>query len=101
MTDEVAEAPLDDLADHVATYRTLDKQIREWTTMRDELQKRIVAALGPARVGTVGGRPAVRYVKFHQRRLTTAKVRAKYSEEDLADCYTETEVTRFSLVKEG
>lgn len=97
MSPEELSAPLDDLSEYIATYRALTEKIDEWTAMRDALRTRICDGLGDATVGTLAGTPVVRWSRYTTRRLAPDLIRKKFTEEALADCYTETEQRRFTL----
>lgn len=92
------EIPLEDTAGFVEAYRVVDARIKEWTEMRESLRNRILESLGDAEIGTIHGKPAVRYARYSQRRISTVLLVKKYGKDDLADCYVETQQRRFNLL---
>lgn len=89
---------LDHLAGQVDALRSLERQIKELSDMRDRVKSVIIDALRNHTVGTVNGRPAVRHTAFLQRRLSPALVRERFTDDELEDCYTLSRVQRFTIV---
>lgn len=98
MVDDSSGIPLDAVAGHLATLRALDAKIKELTGARGAVRDLITAILGPAELGTIGGRPVVRYTHIVTRRLSTELVKRKFTPVDLDDCYVVAESRRFTLV---
>lgn len=98
MTD-LTRMPLDsDTASYVNAYRKVDAQIREWERMRDELARRIKDTLGESSEGTINGETVVRWTRYTQRRLSPSLLRKRFSDDELAEFYTETTARKFSIV---
>jgi hypothetical protein len=93
-----APVPLDGLAGAIEAYAKLDNQIREWSRMRDSLRKQIERELGEADTGTIKGRNVVRWTHYTQRRLLASVVREKFSEAELADCWSDEPRRKFYLL---
>lgn len=94
-------APLDDLATWVQAYREATANAKTWAEIADRAKEQITAALDQhgAQVGTIGGRPAVRWTVVESSRLDTRKLRSEHPE--LVEAFTVPTVTRrFTVVTE-
>jgi predicted phage-related endonuclease len=90
---------LDDIAGWVETYHQAGAQIAKLEELRGVARQHIEAALGDHEVGTVNGRPVVRWTVVTSRRLDQKKLKADHP--DLAEALTVPSTSRrFTLVKD-
>lgn len=89
---------VDHLTAQIEAYRGIDRQIKDLVEMRDRIKQAITEALGENEVGTIQDRMAVRWTKFSQRRLSPDLVRKKFTADELEDCYTESEIRKFTVL---
>lgn len=101
MTDtKPTEAPLDGMAAWVAAYREAKANADSWTEIADRAKEQITAELeqAGASIGTLHGRPAVRWTEVASSRLNTKKLKAEHPE--LVDQFSiPTTTRRFTLVE--
>jgi predicted phage-related endonuclease len=93
------EIPIDDLAMWLATYQQATLNAKQWNETAERAKQHIIAHLenADADVGTINGKPAIRWTVVESNRLDVKKLRAEYP--DLADTFTRPIVTRrFTIV---
>lgn len=99
MTTQTTETiDVTDIAGFIEAYRIVDAKIKEYAEMRESLRKRIEETMGQNDLGTVHGRPVVRWTRFTVRRMNTKLVAERFGPEQLSDCYIESESSRFSVL---
>lgn len=76
------ETELDELATWIAAYREATSNAKQWQETADRAKEHITAALteANAEVGTVDGRPAVRWTIVESARVDTKKLRSEHPE---------------------
>lgn len=89
---------IDHLDAQLAAYRDVDRQIRDLKEMRVRIRQAITEALGEHQIGTVRGRTAVRYTTFDSRRLSPELLHKRFTEEQLADCYSVSVIRKFQVI---
>lgn len=95
------EAPIDDLATWVQACREAKAHAKRWTEIADRAEEQITAKLeqAGASVGTVNGRPVVRWTEVPTSRFNTRKFKSEYP--DLADQFSIPSTShRFTLVED-
>lgn len=100
-TDAVS-ASIDSLATWIGAYREACANRDRWAEVADRAKQQITQQLDQhnAQVGTVNGRPAVRWTHVSTRRLDTKALRE--AQPDLVEQYTrETTSRRFTLVEQN
>jgi predicted phage-related endonuclease len=96
---EPQPVPLDHIEHWVKTLGAANAKVAEFQQIAKVARAQIEAALGDAEVGTIAGRPAVRWITITARRIDQAKLRANYP--DLAAELTAPTVSRrFTLVED-
>jgi predicted phage-related endonuclease len=101
VTDKPTEAPLDGKAAWVAAYREAKANAENWAKIADRAKEQITAELeqAGASIGTLDGRPAVRWTEVDSSRLNTRKLKSEYPE--IVDQFTiPTTTRRFTLVED-
>jgi predicted phage-related endonuclease len=96
MTTTTEPIALDHLAEQLAAYNAVARQIKDLEEMRDKIKQSLTDALGEHEAGTVGGRVVVKQTHVVQHRLSTALVRKRFTEDELADCYQDVAFTKFT-----
>ncbi|GAA0632479.1 hypothetical protein GCM10010174_61930 [Kutzneria viridogrisea] len=97
MTADKLTTPVDSVADWIAAYRHAHANAEQWSELANRAKEKVTAALGDAEIGTIDGKPAVRYTIVHKRRLNTTKLREQHP--DLVDAFTTPAAERrFSLI---
>ena len=94
--------PIDDLATWVAAYREACANRDQWAQIADRAKQQITQQLerDAADVGTVNGRPAVKWTAVTSKRLDTKALKEK--DPEIAARYTvETTSRRFTVLDEG
>jgi predicted phage-related endonuclease len=94
------ETPIDDLATWLAAYQHATINAKQWSDTAERAKEHITAHLDKinADVGTIDGKPAVRWTTIESHRLDVKKLRAEYP--DLADKFSRPTVTRrFTIVE--
>lgn len=76
------EVAVDQLAVWIAAYREATSNAKQWQDTAERAKEHITATLAAAdaEVGTVDGKPAVRYTIVESTRLDTKKLRAEHPE---------------------
>jgi predicted phage-related endonuclease len=94
--------PIDDLATWVAAYREACRNRDQWGEVADRAKQQITQQLerNAADIGTVDGRPAVKWTAVTTLRLDTKALKEK--DPELAERYTvETTSRRFTVLDTG
>jgi predicted phage-related endonuclease len=102
MTDTTSTAPVDSLATWVDAYRQACAERDRWSDIADRAKLQLTQHLDQigATVGTLDGRPAVRWSAVTSRRIDTKALKEK--DPELAERYTvETSSRRFTVVDGG
>lgn len=97
---EPSVTAIDDLATWVDAYRAACANRDQWSEIADRAKQQITQKLerDAAEVGTVNGRPAVRWTSVTSHRLDTKTLKAK--DPELAERYTVTSTSRrFTVVE--
>lgn len=89
-----SETPIDELATWIDAYRTACTNRDQWSEIADRAKQQITQQLEreAADVGTINGRPAVRWTTVTSHRLDTKTLKAK--DPELAERYTVTSTSR-------
>ena len=96
------QTTVDDLNPWILAYERANGEVVKWKQAADRARGKIVAALekANAEIGTVAGRPRVRYVTVTQRRIDTARFRDQHPE--LARVYERPVIShRFTVVDQA
>lgn len=94
-----SDAPIDDVANWLAVYRAAAARKAQAEELMAEARARIEDVLGEAEVGTVAGRPAVRWTHVTSRRFDQKAAKVLLGDR-ADDCYVESTSRRFTLVDE-
>lgn len=95
----MSTAPIDDLTPWVAAYREACANRDQWAEIADRAKQQITQQLEneQAEVGTIDGRPTVKWTEVTTRRINTKALKEK--DPELADRYTVTSTSRrFTLL---
>lgn len=93
--------PVDDMATWIDAYKAACANRDQWSGIADRAKQQITQQLDRdnAEVGTVNGRPAVRYTTVVTKRLDTKSLKAK--EPELAEQFSITSTSRrFTLIED-
>lgn len=94
--------PIDDVATWLTAYQEACRNRDQWAEIADRAKQQITQQLdrNAAEIGTVNGRPAVRWTTVTSNRLDTKTLKVK--DPELAERYTVTSTSRrFTVVQDG